>query len=59
MGAMVESFITAGRQDRVEGDPLTYGQSITDACISWDDSSPLLEELSAAIKQRREVIKAA
>jgi 3-deoxy-7-phosphoheptulonate synthase len=56
MGAMVESFISAGRQDRVEGEPLTYGQSITDACISWDDSVPLLEELAAAIRQRREVL---
>ena len=55
MGAMIESFITAGRQDRVEGEPLAYGQSITDACISWDDSEPLLEELAAAIRQRREV----
>jgi 3-deoxy-7-phosphoheptulonate synthase len=59
MGAMIESFITAGRQDRVEGQPLTYGKSITDACIGWDDSLPLLEELAQAIRQRRHCIKAA
>jgi 3-deoxy-7-phosphoheptulonate synthase len=59
MGAMIESFITAGRQDRVEGEPLTYGQSITDACISWDDSVPLLEDLAQAVRQRRQSIKAA
>ncbi|MEJ2393856.1 MAG: 3-deoxy-7-phosphoheptulonate synthase, partial [Candidatus Thiodiazotropha sp.] len=59
MGAMIESFITAGRQDRVEGEPLTYGQSITDACISWDDSVPLLEDLAQAVRQRRRSIKAA
>ena len=59
MGTMIESFITAGRQDRVEGQTLTYGQSITDACISWDDSVPLLQELAAAVKQRRLSMKAA
>ncbi len=53
MGAMIESFIAAGRQDRVEGKPLTYGQSITDACIGWDDSVPLLEDLAEAVRQRR------
>jgi 3-deoxy-7-phosphoheptulonate synthase len=56
---MIESFITAGRQDRVEGEPLTYGQSITDACIGWDDSVPLLDDLAAAVRQRRTSVKAA
>ncbi|MCU7904971.1 MAG: 3-deoxy-7-phosphoheptulonate synthase AroG [Candidatus Thiodiazotropha sp. (ex Epidulcina cf. delphinae)] len=59
MGAMIESFLTAGRQDRVEGKTLTYGQSITDACIGWDDSAPLLEALANAVGQRRKSIKAA
>jgi 3-deoxy-7-phosphoheptulonate synthase len=59
MGAMLESFIVAGRQDLVEDNPLTYGQSITDACISWDDSVPLLEELAHAVRQRRQSVKAA
>jgi phospho-2-dehydro-3-deoxyheptonate aldolase len=38
---MVESHLVAGRQDHVQGTPvenLTYGQSVTDACIGWDDS---------------------
>jgi 3-deoxy-7-phosphoheptulonate synthase len=59
MGTMIESFITAGRQDRVEGQSLTYGQSITDACISWDDSVPLLQDLADAVKQRRRSLKVA
>ncbi|MCG7975405.1 MAG: 3-deoxy-7-phosphoheptulonate synthase AroG [Candidatus Thiodiazotropha taylori] len=58
MGAMIESFLTAGRQDRVEGETLTYGQSITDACISWDDSVPLLNTLAEAVRQRRQSGKA-
>jgi 3-deoxy-7-phosphoheptulonate synthase len=43
----------AGRQDLVAGKPLTYGQSITDGCISWEDSVPLLEALATAVGQRR------
>ncbi|MET0066149.1 MAG: 3-deoxy-7-phosphoheptulonate synthase AroG [Candidatus Thiodiazotropha sp.] len=53
MGTMIESFLTPGRQDRVEGQTLTYGQSITDACIGWDDSVPLLETLAEAVRERR------
>ncbi|MCG7917494.1 MAG: 3-deoxy-7-phosphoheptulonate synthase, partial [Candidatus Thiodiazotropha taylori] len=45
-------------QDRVEGETLTYGQSITDACISWDDSVPLLNTLAEAVRQRRQSGKA-
>ena len=54
MGAMVESHLVAGRQDLVPGKELLYGQSITDACIAWDDSVPVLEQLAEAVKQRRE-----
>jgi 3-deoxy-7-phosphoheptulonate synthase len=53
IGVMVESHLVAGRQDITPGQPLTYGQSITDACISWDDSIPLLRNLASAIKTRR------
>jgi len=53
VGVMVESHLVAGRQDILPGAPLTYGQSITDACISWDDSLPILRELASAIKTRR------
>jgi 3-deoxy-7-phosphoheptulonate synthase len=55
MGAMIESHLVEGRQDLRPGEPLVYGQSVTDACISWDDSLPLLRELGAAVAQRRKV----
>ena len=55
MGAMVESHLVAGRQDVVEGQPLTYGQSITDACLNWDDTIILLRNLAKAVQQRRAV----
>jgi 3-deoxy-7-phosphoheptulonate synthase len=53
IGAMIESHLKAGRQDVVAGKELEYGKSITDACISWEESVPLLEELAAAVRQRR------
>ena len=55
IGAMIESHLVSGRQDNIPGQPLTYGQSITDACIEWDDSLPLLQKLAEAVKQRREI----
>ena len=54
-GVMIESHLVAGRQDLVEGQPLTYGQSITDGCIDWDTSVELLEELALAVEARRRV----
>jgi 3-deoxy-7-phosphoheptulonate synthase len=53
VGVMVESHLVAGRQDLQEGCALTYGQSITDACIGWDESVAVLEGLAEAVKQRR------
>jgi 3-deoxy-7-phosphoheptulonate synthase len=54
MGAMIESHLKEGRQDCASGrTALEYGKSITDACISWDDTVPLLEKLAAAVRQRR------
>ena len=53
MGAMIESHLIAGRQDKKAGKILTYGQSITDACIGLDDSEALLEMLAEAIEKRR------
>jgi 3-deoxy-7-phosphoheptulonate synthase len=56
-GVMVESHLQAGAQKFTPGrdDPkrLEYGQSITDACLGWDDSQQVLELLSEAVKQRR------
>jgi 3-deoxy-7-phosphoheptulonate synthase len=56
-GVMVESHLQAGAQKFVAGkdDParLVYGQSITDACLGWDDSVQMLERLSASVACRR------
>ena len=51
-GVMLESFLVGGRQDLTAGQPLTYGQSITDACMSWDATADLLEVLAAAVAAR-------
>jgi 3-deoxy-7-phosphoheptulonate synthase len=48
-GVMLETNLVAGRQDYVPGTSLTFGQSITDACLSLDDTEPLLEELASAV----------
>jgi 3-deoxy-7-phosphoheptulonate synthase len=53
VGAMVESHLVGGRQDLVPGKPLVYGQSITDACLGWEDSVGLLDRLAAAVRGRR------
>ena len=53
MGVMVESHLVEGRQDLSPDQPLTYGQSVTDACINWDDSLLVLERLAAAVRARR------
>jgi 3-deoxy-7-phosphoheptulonate synthase len=52
-GLMLESNLVEGRQDVEDGQALAYGQSITDPCIGWADTAPLLEELGAAARQRR------
>ncbi|MBV8466542.1 MAG: 3-deoxy-7-phosphoheptulonate synthase AroG [Burkholderiales bacterium] len=52
-GVMVESHINEGRQDLVEGKPLQYGCSITDACLGWDDTVTVLHKLAAAVAERR------
>ncbi len=53
MGVMLESHLVEGRQDVEEGKELTYGQSVTDACISWESTETLLRELAEAVKVRR------
>jgi 3-deoxy-7-phosphoheptulonate synthase len=53
LGVMMESFLVAGRQDHDGRTPLVYGQSITDACMSWEDTAPLLERLAEAVRARR------
>lgn len=56
IGVMVESHLVAGRQDLVPGQPLTYGQSITDGCIDWASSEAVLENLAEAVRLRRRTI---
>ena len=52
-GVMLESFLVGGRQDSDPGAELTYGQSITDACMSWDVTVPVIEGLADSVRQRR------
>ncbi|MEC9363161.1 MAG: 3-deoxy-7-phosphoheptulonate synthase, partial [Pseudomonadota bacterium] len=53
MGVMIESHLVEGRQEIGPRDAMTYGQSITDACIHWDDTAELLRHLANAVEQRR------
>ena len=53
VGVMIESFIADGRQDLKDPKKLVYGQSITDACIGWERTVPVLRELAAAVRARR------
>lgn len=52
-GVMLESNLVAGKQALHHGKDLVYGQSVTDACISWDETLPLLQELAKAVQKRR------
>jgi 3-deoxy-7-phosphoheptulonate synthase len=52
IGAMIESHLVGGRQDYHPGMPNVYGQSITDACLSFEDTVPLLERLAEAQARR-------
>lgn len=52
-GIMIESNLVAGRQDCIVGRPLVYGQSITDGCIDWSTTVPVLERLAQAVTRRR------
>ncbi|MBH9554288.1 3-deoxy-7-phosphoheptulonate synthase [Inhella gelatinilytica] len=55
-GVMIESHLEGGRQDHQEGQPkseLRPGVSITDACLGWAQTEPVLHELAAAVRARR------
>jgi hypothetical protein len=56
MGLMIESNLVAGRQDLVPGQPLVYGQSVTDGCIDWDSSLKVLEGLAESVRERRRTL---
>jgi 3-deoxy-7-phosphoheptulonate synthase len=55
IGVMLESHLVAGTQSVQPGVPLTYGQSITDACLSFDETVPVLESLAGAVRVRRKL----
>jgi 3-deoxy-7-phosphoheptulonate synthase len=57
-GVMIESHLVGGRQDVRPGQPLVRGQSITDACLGWDDTVPVLDDLAKAVRARREKARA-
>ncbi len=54
VGAMLESFLVEGRQELKDPAQLVYGQSVTDACLGWEATVPVLQELAAAVRARRE-----
>lgn len=58
VGVMIESHLQAGRQDLIEGQPLVYGQSITDGCINWESTVSVLERLAQAVSGRRRLAQA-
>jgi 3-deoxy-7-phosphoheptulonate synthase len=53
VGIMLESFLVAGRQELDSDEPLTYGQSITDACLDWERTAVILDRLAGAVEARR------
>ena len=50
---MMESFLVGGRQDLVDKEKLVYGQSVTDACMGWEMTVPVLHDLAQAVRARR------
>lgn len=59
MGVMIESNIHAGNQTAATRDNLQYGISITDGCVAWEDTVPMLEDLASAVRERRLKVSAA
>lgn len=55
IGVMIESHLVEGNQSLESGEPLVYGKSVTDACIGWEDTEKVLQQLAAAVKARRGV----
>ncbi len=53
IGVMLESNLRGGRQDLVRGRKLVHGQSITDACLGWDETVPILRALARTVRARR------
>ena len=54
IGVMIESNLQEGRQDIVPGSALAHGVSVTDACISMEQTRPVLDGLARAVRARRQ-----
>ena len=54
-GVMIESHLVEGNQKVIPGEELVYGQSITDACLGWEDSEVLIRELAKSVRDKRKV----
>jgi 3-deoxy-7-phosphoheptulonate synthase len=54
-GVMIESHLVEGRQDVKPDQPLVYGQSITDACLAWEETKAVFANLADAVRDRRRV----
>ena len=52
-GVMIESFLVPGRQEITDRSEMTFGQSVTDGCLGWDGTVPVLDELASAVRRRR------
>jgi 3-deoxy-7-phosphoheptulonate synthase len=57
VGVMLESFLVGGNQKLNGRKVLVYGQSVTDACMGWETTVPVLRELAEAVRRRRSVSK--
>jgi 3-deoxy-7-phosphoheptulonate synthase len=53
VGVLMESFLVDGHQDLADGSGLVYGQSVTDGCMGWEMTGPVLQGLAAAVRARR------
>lgn len=53
IGVMLESNLVEGNQPLIPGQPLEYGKSVTDACISWEATVQALQDLASAVRERR------
>ncbi len=56
-GVMMESFLVEGRQDIAPLRALTYGQSVTDGCLGWEATAPVLRSLAEAVRARRTAVR--
>lgn len=54
-GVMIESHLVGGNQAVLPGRQLVYGQSVTDACLAWEDTLPILEDLARAVVAQRKL----